>query len=122
VTETANANNADILALGSSTVLLERRVYSHTAAEHRGGDGAGDASGDRHNEATRDTREVGVATPRLAIGKFAVVGADHALGAVGLAVSITLLAVLARAALSTNANTVADLDLRKRLSINLIEA
>jgi hypothetical protein len=75
VTEAADADDADILTLGTGAILFEGGVHSDACAHHGGGQGAGDTVRDRDHEVTGNPREVGVAAVALAtVGVLAVVG------------------------------------------------
>lgn len=112
VSETTNTNDTNFLAR-STTILLERRVDSHSTAEHGSGSSRADALGDLKNEMAWRAVVVGVSTIRFAL----VVGVNRAVGINGVnTVRLQTIGALitvrlqARICLSTNTDAIADLD------------
>lgn len=115
VAKAADTNETDSLeALGTATVEFERVVHGNTSSHERGSYGRREALGDVDSKVSGSTRVLGVFTHREArafsLGVVAVVGTNNAIVLPWLLASFARLALLARVGLSTNADTVADLE------------
>ena len=113
VTKTTDTRDTNALDAGlTSAVRLERVVDGDATAHQRGSNDRVETLGDGHGEVSRDTGTGSVTAlgPARAIGVVAVVSADDALLAPGLKTIVARVAVETRAALGTNADTLANLD------------
>jgi len=105
----SNTNNSDLLAR-STSIGLERRVYSDTTAHHRRSIRAVKTLRDLQDKVTVRAVVRGVPTVGLAsVGPLAAVGVCR-LGAVVLVTGLALLALEARAGLGADSNAVTDLE------------
>lgn len=114
VAETTNTDDTNTLA-GTTAIVLQRAVQRHTTAQHRGSSSRGNAIGNLNSKVRGHTVVQRIATVGLVtILVSAVVGTGELLGAVLLRTHSTLLAVtltaLARVALGTDSDSIANLD------------
>jgi hypothetical protein len=109
VAETTNTNNTDTLA-GSGAVGNKRVVNSHTTAHEGSGKLGAEAIRDRDGEGRGSTPRLGVTSVRLVTVEVLAVVGHGELVAVGLLLHLARAASLAALGLSTNTDTVADLE------------
>jgi len=112
VTQSTDADDSDFLGRRSGSVFLQGRVDGDTSAHHGGGDIRRETFRYRDGEAGGDTSVVAVTTLRsVSTNVSGVICSDKSTfaSAVWLLVVTTVLALQARARLSANTNTVANL-------------
>lgn len=115
--KTSDTDDSNVLGRRSGTVLGERRVDRDSSAQHGGRERRVQAVGNLHHKVSRCPVVVGVSTVRLialsvALLVDAVVGTNHAVVAVALALVLALSALEARVGLGSNTDEVSHLDVR----------